>query len=232
MSYRILTYMSRGYLPALNWVLSSWLRPEVEQILLVTDCMPSNLPPKVRVVAQYPPSEDWLVNNCRRAEMAARFLPDGLVAFLDLDCWIRNDISEVFGPPGTIAVTRFWSKEAHTGGTIPDGTWYANVNEDVREFCREWDRRVKQNPHTHTQVGAAVTQQYRFTELCREAYKTGLPARVQTIPETIFNAEHSIREEVLAKCRAYSPSVIHFKGGQWKDATFVSQALACAEGRA
>ena len=231
MSYKIISYMSRGYEPALRWVLPSWLRPEVEEILLVTDFVPDNLPAKVRVVAQYPASEDWLVNNCRRAEMAARWLPDGQVAFLDLDCWILRDITEVFGPPGTIAVTRFWSKEAHTGGTITDGAFFANVNSAVRDFCREWDRRVKANPYTHTQVGAAVTNQYRFTELCREAYKTGKPAIVLTAPEQLFNAEHSIRDALLAKCRQYAPSIVHLKGGQWKESRFVQQVLDACEGK-
>ena len=233
MSYSILTYCSRAYERAFRWVLPSWSRKEVERIIVVSDFCPEA---QDNAVAEwhpiYSPSEDWLTNNCRRAEIAAHHLPDGNVAFLDLDCWIRGDLSEVFGPPGTIAVTRFWSKEWHTDGTITDGTWFANVDESVREFCREWDRRVKANPYTNTCVGGAVTQQYRFTELCREAYKTGKPCRIQTVPEQLFNCEHSVREEVLTKCRAFHPSLIHFKGGQWKDAAFVDEAIACAEGLA
>jgi hypothetical protein len=191
----------------------------------------------VEVCPFYPRSDDWLINNIRRAEVAWRFMPTtGLVAFLDLDCWIRGDLLNpnrcAFGTKDSIAVTRFFSKEPHTGGTITDGTWYANVDQGVLSFLKEWDYTTRPRMNEYNKQGMATTQQYVFTELCRRTYASGHPCKIIPIDECVYNCEHSVRSELEIKARVHSPQVIHFKGGSWKDRNWVRHILACAEGKA
>ena len=234
MGFQILTYCSQAYLPALEWVLPSWTRPDVEQIHVVSDFGPMGSQAsweKQNVVwhPDYEPSEDWFINNTRRAEVAWKYAPSsGLWAFLDLDCWIRGDVLPAFGPPNTISVTRFWSKERHTGGTITDGTWYANMGPNVKVFLGRWVELTKSMGRFKAAHGRATTQQYAFTKLCRDAFRTGVPCHINTVPEQIYNCEHSVPARLIKKASENSPVVIHFKGGTWNNAQFVKRVLRAA----
>ena len=232
MGISILTYCSKAYEPAFRWVLPSWQRDEIERIIVVADFQIDD-PGDSRVEwrADYEPSEDWFTNSTRRVGVAKKYLPDGLVAFLDLDCWIRGPIRPAFGAPDTISVTRFWSREPHTGGTITSGTWYANVGLGVRQFILDWEYLTNQRGRWHSAPGGATTQQYTFTMVCKQAFATGLPCHINTVPEQLFNCEHSRPEELIRKISENNPAVIHFKGGGWKDQEFVERALASVKGK-
>ena len=230
---RILTYCSRSYRPCLSWVLPSWDRPDIQEILVATDFPPEEAPrhAKIRAFQAFPPSDNWVEHTSRKAAVAARYLPDGLVAFLDLDCWIRGNLSDAFGAPNTISVTRFWSKEVHTGGTITSGAWYANVSDGVRQFMRQWEAETEARYAEHASPGATTSEQYVFTELCRKSFRTGVPCGVNTIPESLWNCEHSDTNMMVQKARANAAIVLHFKGGTWRDAEHVKAAIEAAEGK-
>ena len=232
MGITILTYCSRAYLPAFRWVLPSWQRDEIDKIIVVSDFVPDAVD-AVRAVwhPDYHPSEDWFTNSSRRPEIVRKYAPDGMVAFFDLDCWIRRPILPAFGSPDNISVTRFWSTEAHTGGTITSGTIYMNVGSGVRRFLENWQSLTKKKGRWHSAPGRATTQQYTFTALCREAFKTGSPCHINTIPEQVYNCEHSVRDQLAIKARVNNPAVIHFKEKAWRDREFVRRIIACAEGK-
>ena len=232
-----MTYCSRGYEDAYRWVLPSWRRKEIGKIIVVSDFQIDDpMDGRVEWINSQEPCEEYYTNNSRRPGVVRKYMPDGLVAFFDLDCWIRGDITPAFGAPDTISVTRFWSRENHTGGTITSGTWYANVGPGVRRFVEGWDeltekmRRTRKNWHTNPRHTTA--QQYTFTSMCHTAFRTGEPCHINTIPEQIYNCEHSSPEALAIKARQNRPAVVHFKGRTFRDAKHVAHILKCAEGKA
>lgn len=227
MSYTILTFCSENYLDAFKFSIGSWLKTKADKIVIYTDFDLKFGSKKVEIIKYFEPGNDWIVNVGRKVTAALHYLQHNdtkQIAFLDMDCYVIDDFSEVFEWNYDLAVTRFFSKRADT---ITSGVWFAHVNKRVIAFMEEWDRMANKyklqgkgiKPHW------PAYEQHAFTDLVRKTYKDKSICEILPLEERIYNCEHDNMEKWKKDCRTYHPKIIHFKEKTYNNKEFASEIL-------
>ncbi len=230
MNYTILTFCSKNYLDAFNFSIESWLKTKAERIVVYTDFDLKFGSKQVDTIKCFEPSNDWLVNVGRKVEITLRYLKDYTVkqvVFLDMDCYVIDDFSEVFEWNYDLAVTRFFSKRSDT---LSSGVWFAHINERVIMFMEEWGRLMNKyklqgkgmKPHW------PAYEQLAFTDLARRAYKDESICKIFPLDERIYNCEHDDIEKWKEDVKLYHPKIIHFKKKAYNNSEFASEMLKLA----
>jgi hypothetical protein len=228
MSFSIVTYCSRNYKDAIDLTLDSWLGTQAEEIFVYCDWRWKTTRNRVVTVKLFDEETDWLINCGRKVEVARHFCANTdrhNIVFLDSDCYLVRDISEIFNNDAfDLGVTRL------EGRTATCGVWFARNCASVRTFMQEW-LDLSEN---YFQLGKGVIphrtayEQYAFDRIVREAEKSAKPCRVRRFNTDIYNNEDDNRHRWLSKIRQTKPSIIHFKHNAYRDRDFVREALELA----
>lgn len=232
--YEIFAYCSKNYEDAYKFVIKSWTDiPTMKKVTLYTDWdfKPDNDKVVVKQIFDTE-SSDWLVGTGRRIDAIKDFALSNKdtpknVLFLDMDCYIVRDVSEIFTLDFDIAISRLYSGTEYSKHTATAGLWFCKLTPGFFNFIDAWfktaqsfkDNGIGVENHKISYV------QYSFTDVARtntKAYK------VMPIDEKIYNSEHSDLRLWYAMITKYKPKILHFKGRRFREEQIVKTSLTLA----
>ncbi len=138
-NYSIFTLCSKNYRDAYDFVIDSWLRTNAKNIYVYTDdpnWKSDN--ERVKIIKLFDKeSTDWLVNVARKYKVAGNAMKygDEALMFLDIDCYIVNDIGYLFDKYDfDFAVTRLLRKRI----AINSGLYLFRNTKHNKRFVSDW----------------------------------------------------------------------------------------------
>jgi hypothetical protein len=229
-SFEIFAYCSENYKDAFSFVMPSWTKLDsVSKVTVYTDWDFTYDDPKVEVIKMFDPSDDWLIGTGRRLDVIKRFSYENKgtakqILFLDIDCYIVNDVLEVFDYQFDIAISRLKSLEGHAHGTATAGLWFARLSPGYYEFIDKWFIRAQQLKLKRKGVTKHYISyvQYSFTDIAKSKLDKTI---IYPIDENIYNSEHSNTNKWIQNVKKYNPKILHFKGRRFRDFSLMSKIL-------
>lgn len=233
-NFEIFAYCSKNYEDAYKFVINSYTKPEnVTKVTIYTDWDLKSDNPKVEIKHMFEPSDNWIVGTGRRLDVIKDYsnLNRGQVKnvlFLDIDCYLVKDVSEIFSRPDyDIAITRLFSGNRYANKTATAGLWFAKLTPGYYNFIEDWfNRAADLKAKGHGVVDHHISYvQYSFTDVARAATNR---YSVLPIDEKVYNSEHSNERDWYNLIRQYKPKILHFKGRRFRDQKIVSMSLSLA----
>ena len=232
-NFEIFAYCSKNYEDAYNFVINSWTRPaNVTKVTIYTDwdLKPDN--PKVEVINMFEESKSWIIGTGRRLDVIKHFSDRNKgqtknILFLDIDCFIVGDVSEVFNRPFDIAITRLFCGEDYANKTATAGLWFAKLSSGYYNFIEDWFKRAEllKTRKVGIEDHRISYVQYSFTDVAR----TKTPRyNVLPIDEKIYNSEHSDEKLWYKLIRKFHPKILHYKGRRFRDSKIIAMSLSLA----
>lgn len=232
-NFEIFAYCSKNYKDAYDFVIDSWTKLEnVTKVTLYTDWEFEPQNNKIQVVKMFDESDNWLIGTGRRLDVIKHFseFNRGVfknVLFLDIDCYIVKDVSEVFNEDFDIGITRLDSCFHYANKTATAGLWFCKLSEGYYNFIDSWfvraaelkEQNIGMDQHRISYV------QYSFTDVAK---KITSMYKVLPLDEKIYNSEHSILEKWYSLIKLHHPKILHFKGRRFRDTEITSKALNLA----
>jgi len=232
-NFEIFAYCSRNYEDSYRFVINSWTVPDnVTKVTIYTDWNLKETNPKVEIINMFPESNSWIVGTGRRLDVIKDYSDRNKgqnknVLFLDIDCYLVSDISEVFTREFDIAITRLFSGEGYANRTATAGLWFAKLTPGYYNFIEDWFKRAEQlktagygvEDHRISYV------QYSFTDVARMQ-----TSRYSVLPidEKVYNSEHSDERTWYNLIRKHKPKILHYKGRRFRDPKITSLSLSLA----
>jgi alpha-N-acetylglucosamine transferase len=237
--YCIFSMCSKNYRDAYDFVIESWLKTDVEKIVIYTDDKDwKSNNPRIDIVKIFEPSTDWLVNTGRRSICTQHVLDNynyEKLIFLDIDCYVIKNISHVFDSNFDIAVVR-WSKKIE----LSAGVFFINKNSKTQSFGDDWTthankmkaKQIGMAAHagSYAQIGydkliksRAAKGQYNVLKLDFSQYSIKIK-RLSTkskFPQAFKNTEQLFRSLDI--------KVLHFYNNSYREEDTVEWALKLAE---
>jgi len=234
--YEIFAYCSENYKDAYDFVINSWLKPNITKITIYTDFKLKPHDKRIEIIPMFEnqKSEDWIVGTGRRLDIINHFSEMNYdsgkrILFLDIDCYIVKDVSHIFSKQFDIGITRLYNNESHTNNTATAGLWWARMNPQYQKFIDDWTRlaRIYKNSKRGVRKHFISYVQYSFTDVARKNLN-GKKYKILPIDENFYNSEHSNNTKWLAKVRKCKPYILHFKGRKFRDANLSRRILKAA----
>jgi hypothetical protein len=219
--FTIFTLCTHNYKDAFDFFLPTWVKFDtIESIYVYTDFEYTHEDPKVKVINFIKKTDNWLDAVGLRAVILSDFLKKETtnnIAFVDIDCYIREDISEIFDNQFDIAVTRMNVKNT----TASAGIWFARKGTAINKFSKNWHDlqiRFKKMRLGIVEYKQSYSQK-SFSKIVHDQYKINRPyMKVLPISVDIYNCEDSDNSKWIDKILKNNSKVIHFKGRRWRDA--------------
>jgi len=213
----------------------SWLEnSKAKNIILYTDSInfPSYDNSRFILRKFYDKSNDWIENVGRKTECILDYLKTSTrqhFCFIEADCYIVGDFSEVFDEKYDIAVTRLFSSQKHTHATVTCGVWFAQKTKKTIEFFERWNKISKM--YKERKLGIVpdliAYDQLSFTDIIRLNYVEG-PLNVYSLDECVYNSEDSKENIWLEKITRIKPKILHFKGQRYLNEKLTTKVLEAA----
>lgn len=235
MPFEIVTYCSENYKDSLDFTLPSWLTNSLaSKITIYTDSNKiKSENKKIQVIPFFPKDDDWVVNVGRKTSCIVNYLQtnhEPNFAFLESDCYVLSDFSEIFLEDFDLAVTRMFSKELHTYATITSGVWFTHSSPKAIQILKDWNTISKQYYQHNIGINrnTIAYDQLSFTDLIRPLYAKN-EANIYPLEEDIYNSEHSKLENWIIKLKKTKPKILHFKGQKFRDKRLVHTVFKYAK---
>ena len=239
LSYDIVTYCSQSYMQAFDRNIASWLKnTKAKNIYIYTDTNPAkfkNKNKRIIIKPMFKKCNDWIINVGKKTECILDYLvltDSKNFAFIEMDCMIFEDFGEVFMSDMDISVTRMFSEESYTHATITCGVWFANINDNTKQFFNHWH--IQSNKYKEAGIGVyaglIAYDQLSFTDMIRPAF-INKTMKVNPLNEKIYNCEHSKMDILIDIIIKKRPKIIHFKGGKFKNQEYVETILLAMRGK-
>lgn len=218
MKYNIFSICTEEYKDALNLVIPYWSQhSNVDMIYIYTDFEVHVSDPKVRIVPKLEKTVKWIDAVGLKATALQYFLKSYYVSefvFLDIDCFLVKDVSEVFSYNFDIAPTRMYGKKVANSGV-----WFCKRSKALERFTEEWIS--LQNHYRKLGIGIqshrSPYEQISFSNIVHREHEKNQYLKVHPLDENIYNCESDDTTEWLNKVNLYKPKIIHFKGRRWRE---------------
>lgn len=234
-NYEIFAYCSQNYEDAYNFVIDSWTKPEnVIKVTIYTDWPLQSQNSKIIIKPIFEKNNSWIIGTGRRLDVIKQFSEENKntpknVLFLDIDCYLVSDVSELFSYPFDIAISRLYSRSQYTNLTATAGLWFTRLSPGYFNFINEWFKlaEIYKNRKLGIQDHRISYVQYSFTKIAKmkNANYTVFP-----IDEKVYNSEHSDINMWYNMIRQFHPKILHFKGRSFRDKKITTTALSLAKG--
>lgn len=223
----IFTICTENYKDALDFSLPSWLKfDSVENVYIYSDFEFTYPDERIVVLNELPKTNDWLEIVGFKSWVLSRVLntfTDKNLAFIDIDCYMTSDVSEVFDDELDIAPTRIGVK----GVSANSGVWFCRNNENVRQFAKEWGD--LQQEYRENKIGvvkyAPSYSQLSYSHILHRELKNKTYLNVFPISEEVYNNEADLMHDWMEKIRRGNYKILHFKGRRWRDKEIVDKVL-------
>jgi len=217
--YLIFSICTENYKDALDFTLPSWIKQDaVGKIVIYTDfdydTIKSN---KLEIINTLKKTDDWLEIVGLKAIQLKEFLetynPRHFV-FLDVDCYILKDVSEVFSQDFDIAATRMNKKKPANSGV-----WFVKNTDKIKRFADDWI--LKQDEYKKNGWGIkkhrSSYEQNSFSDILHKEHKNKTYFNVLPISEGTYNYEDDNMDRWINNVNKHKPKILHFKGRRWRD---------------
>lgn len=224
-NFTIFTICTENYKDAIDFFLPSWLKLQgLDEIIIYTDfdlVFPSD---KVFVKNCISKTDDWLNIVGLKATLLDRFISGFKktnFAFLDIDCLVVSNFSQVFDLNFDIAVTRLYAPKIHASS----GVWFCKASKQVLKFAKEWvdtqnhylDRKVGIRPHKSSY------SQRSFSDIIHREHKKSSYLNVLALDVKLYNYEHNSIDVWISEICKYKPKIVHYKGRRWRNRQCVNK---------
>lgn len=147
MSYNIITYCSKTYLPCLKQSINTWLNTGAQQIFVYSDGIPKLFSNEEVVVKNiFEPTKLRSV-NCFRKAIALKHHMDNYkhlnIVLLDVDCFVFGELGSVFDDNFDIAVTCTKSPVKRKINDINAGVLFVKHSHLTEEFVDDWSEKAE-----------------------------------------------------------------------------------------
>lgn len=223
--FEILAYCSKNYIDAYNFTINSWTKLDTcDKVHLYTDWQFTPDNPKVEVTKFFTNCNcNWVTGCARRLDVikdfSEKYKNSGKnIIFMDMDCYMKSDVSEVFDRDFDIAITRLYSKEKYTEGTASDSMWFAKMTPGYTEFIDAWVKLADEMKYKQDTASRTILYtQYAFNKVARQKIMLSPTCDVLALDEHIYNSEHSDLKKWFHDIVTYHPKILHFKNGRFND---------------
>jgi len=225
--FSIFTICTENYKDAIDFSIPSWLGlGTLDNIFIYTDFDLAYPDKRVIIINDLDKTSDWLKIVRLKAMLLRRFILTyncPYFCFIDIDCYITGDISDMFNNDFDIAATRMM----HPIYGANAGVWFCKNTPALSKFANEWielqeqfkenGRGVMKHDQSYSQLSYS---DILHRELKNKTYLTVLP-----IPSVIYNNEADDVNVWAEGVKNNHPKVIHFKGRRWRDSELVKRIL-------
>jgi len=142
--FEIFAYCSKNYQDAYEFVIDSWTNiPNMKKITLYTDWNFEPKNEKVIVKHMFEINDSWIIGTGRRLDVIKHFSETNKgiqknVLFLDIDCFLVKDPSEIFTLDFDIAISRLNNQSDYTKSTATAGLWFCKLTPGYYKFINDW----------------------------------------------------------------------------------------------
>jgi len=225
----ILSILTEEYRDLLQLSIPSWLKfNTVNKIYLYTDFDWEPPSSRIVVINDVPKNLNWL-QICASKPFLMRDLIETQsqkinFIYLDADCVMFKDVSEVFETPFDIKAARLHLARS----PVNAGVFFFRSNERTLKFANDWIKLQEEIRASGRGLKPFKNnyEQMAFSQLLRQANRvvgvSDLPAK--------YNCEADSKDRLLSLVSTYHPSIVHFKGMTWKDRDFVNSIKMCYKG--
>lgn len=217
MKHYIITYCNESYKPCLDKFIHTWKKES--DVVVYTDS------PNFGEQIFDEPVESWKDNVTRKIltiEYALHNLKAKHITYLDADCMVRGDFTEVYKNPGDVIISRMVRRKDRPHGEqeINAGVIFLKNNKNTKQLVEEWfDLAEKYYPTDR------YHEQTALSHLCLDAFDGLKPYTCNVVSERIYNCEHDEVPEFRKIIDKYNPKILHFKNGWWKDDKLVQDYI-------
>lgn len=216
----IITICTENYRDAIDFMLPSWLR-YADKVVMFTDFKYSHPDSRVHIHNTIKKTDDWLKIVGMKAVILKEFLKrhsDTEFVFLDIDCYLAGDISEVFSNDFDVAATRMFDRKVANSGV-----WFCKRGEGLDRFADQWVRLQEDFKRKGIGVIRHVSSysQRAFSYVLHNDHSI----KVLPLDKNIYNSEGDDPARWIGDVRYYGPKVLHFKGRKWRDAEVVKALI-------
>ena len=238
-TYCIFSMCSKNYRDAYDFVVDTWLKTDVDKIIIYTDDKDwKSNNPRIDILQIFEPSTDWLVNTGRRSICTQHVLDNydyNKLIFLDIDCYVIKNISHVFDSDFDIAVVRWFDKIE-----LSAGVFFINKNSKTKSFGNDWgvwSKKMKKarlglqaHAGSYAQIGydkliksRAKKGQYNVLKLDFDQYSMKIKRRStkSRYPRFFINTKKTFENLDI--------KVLHFYNNSYREKDTVTWGLQLAE---
>lgn len=213
----IFTICTENYNDALEMFLPSWVRFDaVERVYVYTNYTPTYKHEKVFYLNILRIKNDWLQVVGQKAfalkDVMKRTTHEHL-AYIDIDCYMHYDISEVFREDFDIAATRM-----NKGTSANSGVFFCRKSERIERFADQWMslQKSKWLDGIGTVKYAQSYQQLSYSEILHRELKN--KTYLDVLPIGIrYNYENNVPQTWIENIKFYKPKILHLKGRMFRD---------------
>lgn len=228
---KIYTLCSRGYRDAYDFVIGSWLKQPVDEVVVFTDFDFEPEDERVKIRKVFELSDDWLINVGRKVGVCKRIANESdkgeEIIFIDVDCYLNENICGVFELPFDIAVTRLKSSVE-----VSSGIFFWRNNNRMNQFFEAWGK--IQSIYFLNKYGVGA----RKTSYSQNAFDTLVRKKFEYFPKTVLSLDvirynrkvgPTQMPKVLSDIRRGKVKVFHFYNNSYRDAKFVKMVFEASK---
>ena len=216
----IITICTENYRDAIDFVLPSWLR-HADKVVMFTDFKYSDPDSRVHVHNTIKKTDDWLEIVGLKVVILKEFLrrhDDPEFVFLDIDCYLAGDISEVFSNDFDVAATRMFDRKVANSGV-----WFCKRGRGLDHFAGQWFTLQKELRRKGIGVIRHVSSysQRAFSYVLHNDHNI----KVLPLDKNVYNSENDNRKKWVQDVAHYNPKVLHFKDRTWRSKEIVDSVI-------
>lgn len=234
-SYSLFSVCTGSYRDAYELMIDSWVRTEASSIIIYTDGHPFPVKDKVQLVPMLKPGTDWFNALEYKAVASKDMVGRGVdrAVFIDMDCYVVNDVGHIFDSDFDMAITRL----AHN---VSAGIFFLRFNERVHRFIEAW--LVRQVEYKKTRVKSQIShsmqravqprgkcstlyEQLALELLCKE-WKWARKLSVLGLDDKRYNRKINPLRYEKEVFDLSNIDVLHFYGNCYKVAGFVDRVAS------
>ena len=237
----LLSYCSGNYKDSFDFVIKSWVdNTSFDKIIIYTDTDELVYDdPRVEIIKFFEPNSSWIVGTGRRLEVIKDYIIDknnkySYLCFLDIDCYITRDFSEVFDSLKNcfdIGLTRLVSGNDHAKGTATAGVFFLKNNTESKKFITDWVSLAEKFKKNDTMLREHKISyvQYSFTQIAFDSFHNLTSYKILNLSEKVYNSERSDLDEWYDDIRRFKPKILHFKGNRYQNKKIVDTVFSISK---
>jgi UDP-N-acetylglucosamine pyrophosphorylase len=228
MKYSIFTICTENYRDAYEFVIDSWLNnTKAEKIYIYTDDDKWKISnPRIELVKFLDKSTDWLKIVKTKTTVFKHFLTTYNIdnsIFVDMDCYIKEDLGHVFENKFDVAVTRLNQKRT----AVSTGIILVKNREKMIPFLDEWNNQQEHLDSKRRKVKERTcsNNQKSFSDLIRKKNRDR-KMNVLDLDVDIYNRKakpNRIKDLVKQEKAGKKIKVLHFYNTSYRNKKYVKQ---------
>ena len=221
--YCIYTICTKNFRDCFDFSINSWLNNTIaEKIYIYTDDNTwVSKDSRIEIILLFDKCEDWLtsVNYKVIASKDVLRKPFEKFVFMDMDCYLLDDLGHVFNQKFDFAVTRL--NDPHPDVRVSTGVFFFKNTEKTYQFFIWWEELQK---NVWGKEKACSQSQNAFSVLIRKYHKTG-EYKVLNLDVDVYNRKitskwiTSIKEDLIQD----KIKVLHFYNDAFRDQKCVKE---------